>query len=113
MNVRSTSAAAFAAALLVAPLAARADQAMVTNQIQTAVHQQMVINGIQQGLQTQLQTQQTAIQDQRRLVQLQGQGNLNGTLTRLQQLEVQQLLLLIQSELRDVPTPQQPKQPKP
>jgi hypothetical protein len=100
MNVKSLAAALVAAALPIAPLTAHADQGSRDAAIQTAIHQQMVRNGIQQSLQTQLQQQQNALQTQQQLLQLQTQNNINQGLLTLQQIQVQQQLLLIQAELR-------------
>jgi hypothetical protein len=99
MNMKLLT-ACIAAVLPLAPLSANADQASTNAQIQTAIHQQMVRNGIQQSLQNQLQQQQSALETQQHLIQLQTQNNINQSFLTLQQIQIQQQLLLIQAELR-------------
>lgn len=101
-TARIALAAALSSALLAGPLAARADQSSHDPDIQTAVHQQIVQNAVQQSLQTQLEQQRSVLQSQQQLMQLQLQNGMNQQFTTLQQLQIQQQLLLIQSELREL-----------
>jgi hypothetical protein len=87
---------------LAGPLAARADQSSHDADIQTAVHQLIVQNAVLQSLQTQLEQQRSVLQAQQQLMQLQLRNGMNQQFTTLQQLQIQQQLLLIKSELREL-----------
>jgi hypothetical protein len=114
MNAKFAAAALALVLPLAPPIAyAQVHQGEINNQIQSAINQQMVRNGIEQSLQNQLQQQQSALQTQQRLLQLQMQNNLTQGAATLQQLEVQQQLLLIQAEIRAYGKKKTPKKHTP